>query len=174
MIGEVSQLVAAWLGDATHGVGALLASVPRSGSDPLPTTPTIIEETTDDRLGRGRLPETGYPYLAVSAERVDAIDENVVTDDGYFAAAVRVEYLNKGSAPDTLKRDGNYVLRAAVWSIRRLMRQDAGASGRLRNQIAVVRVGPIAMEPWVEQMSDGTILGGFVLQIPSARDYYSL
>lgn len=174
MIGDVVRLVADWLEGGTYGVGAMLANVPRDGGDALPATPTIVEETTDNRLGRGRLPETGYPFLAVSAEPSSVMDQDVVTDDGYFATAVRIDYLAKDVDQDDAKRDGGYVLRAVCWSLRHLMRQDANAAGRLRNSIALIRVGPITLDPWQESMDDGTIIGGLVLQIPSARDYHAI
>lgn len=173
MIGDVVRLIAAWLGDATYGVGAQLALVPRDGGDSLPTTPTIIEETTDARLGRGRLPETGFPYLAVTAEPVTAIDQDVNTDDGYFRGSVRIDYVEKDVDADTAKQDGNYVLRAAVWSIRQLMRRDVGHAGRLRNQIALTRIGPVTVDGWQEQLESALTSGGFTVQL-EARDYYSL
>lgn len=174
MIGEMVRFVADWLDDGTYGVGAMLANVPRDGGDPLPATPTVIEETVNDRLARGRYPETGHPFLAVTAELATVIDENVVTDDGYFSAAVRIDYVAKDDTADTIKRDGNYVLRAVCWSLRHLLRQDANAAGRLRNSLALVRVGPISVEPWTESLQDGTLVAGVVVQFPSVRDYYDI
>ncbi|MCC7132481.1 MAG: hypothetical protein IT352_07550 [Gemmatimonadales bacterium] len=174
MIGDLVRIVADWLEDGTHGVGAMLANVPRDVGDALPATPTVIEETANPRLGRGRLPETTMPYLAVTAEAVTAIDAEVVTDDGYFSAAVRIQYVGKDDDAAGVKRDGGYTLRAVVWSLRRLMRQDAGAAGRQRNSIALVRLGPITVEPWQEDLNDGTVIGGLVLQCPAVRDFYTL
>lgn len=171
---EIVRLVADWLEDGTNGVNALLASVPRDGGDPLPTSVTIYDETRDNRPARGRVPDgaTDLPAVTVALRGVTVMAEQV-TDDGYCSAEVVVQYAAKNVDAWKAKRDGNYVLRAVAWSLRRLRRLDANAAGRLRNQVALGVIDPIRLEPWVERIEDTLIVGSVVMPV-TARDYYAI
>lgn len=170
---EAVRLVADWLEDGTNGVNALLASVPRDGADPLPTSVTVNDETRDNRIARGRVPESGLPVVVVLSQAATVLDQSVVTDDGFFAVDLVIQYAAKDLDAYEAKRDGNYVLRAVMWSLRRLRRTDANAAARVRNQVALIDLGPIRLESWVEQTEDLVIVGSLVVPV-TLRDYYAL
>lgn len=170
---EAIRVVADWFEHGTHGINALLASVPRDGGDPLPANVSVYDETRDNRIARGRVPETGLPAVLVSSRTARVLDESRVTDDGFFAVDLVVQFAGKDIDAYKAKRDGNYTLRAAMWSLRRLRRQDASSASRLRNQVALIDLGPMLLDPWTEGTEDTWVVGGFV--VPTTwRDYFAL
>ena len=62
--------VADWLGDATYGVNAVRASIPKDVADSAPAAVTIYDETRDAWVARGQVPRTKTgtgPLLLVRA-----------------------------------------------------------------------------------------------------------
>ena len=166
---ELVRLVADWLEDTTYGVNAQLALVPRDGGDAQPTSVVIVDETRDPRPGRGRVPQDDTPVVTVALQAMTHLTETI-TDDGYLSGEVIVQYAAKNVEAWKAKRDGNYVLRAVAWSLRRLRRMDANAAGRLRNNVALIGIDPIRFEPWFERVDDTLIVGTVTVPL-TARDF---
>ncbi len=77
MIHEMVRIVAAALRDGTIGVAAQLATIPREGGDPVPTTPTILDETSDLQTALDQIPDAAGPYLQVAATSLRETDITV-------------------------------------------------------------------------------------------------
>lgn len=114
-----------WLADATTGVNALLASVPRDVGDPAPPDVTIYDETTAPWVARLSVPrgKTGNgPLLLVRGG-----DEVLLPlfgdqgDGGWTAFEVLVAYVRRAPVEtvesDDAVRDCLQTLRAAARSI---------------------------------------------------------
>jgi hypothetical protein len=166
---EIVRIVADWLEDATNGVNAQLDLVPRDNGDTQPADVAIMDETRDPRAGRGRVPDDSAPVITVALQGMTHLTE-VITDDGYLAAEVVVQYAAKNVETWKAKRDGNYVLRAAAWSLRRLRRADVSHAGRTRNSVALITVDPIRFDPWFERVDDTLVIGTLTVPV-TARDY---
>lgn len=171
---DLVRIVANWLEDGTNGVNALLASVPRDGGDPLPTSVLVYDETRDNRPARGRLPEadTDLPALVIGMRTLTFMQE-IVTDDGYLSAELVLQYAAKNVDAYKAKRDGYTVLRAASWSLRRLRRSDVSVAGRTRNQVTLLTMDPVRFEPWFERVDDTLIVGTLAVPV-TARDHFSI
>jgi hypothetical protein len=166
---ELVRIVADWLEDATYGINTQLDSVPRDNGDDQPADVTIMDETRDPRAGRGRVPDDAAPVVTVSVQGITHLTETL-TDDGYLAAEIVVQYAIKNAEAWKAKRDGNYTLRAAAWSLRQLRRQDVGHAGRTRNSITLLTVDPIRFDPWFERVDDTLVVGTLTVPI-TARDH---
>lgn len=166
---ELTRIVADWLEDGTNGVNAQLALVPRDGGDPQPANVTVVDETRDNRPARGRVPEDGLPSVVVAMQAMTHLTEQV-TDDGYLAADVVVQYAAKNVDAWKVKRDGNTVLRAVMWSLRKLRRTDANHASRLRNQVALITIDPVRFDPWFERVEDTLVVGTVTVPV-TARDF---
>lgn len=137
MILEPVRLLADWLGASgqftgnTSGINTLLAAIPRDAGDAAPAAVTLFDETRDNAVARGDLPDT-LPALMVTSRKIDQLDGEVATytRDGVIELIVRYAQLN-AATKDAL-RDASYVLRAALRSVRAF-----NAETRTRNQIDV-------------------------------------
>jgi hypothetical protein len=168
---ELVRIVADWLEDGTNGVNAQLALVPRDGGDPQPVNVLVYDETRDNRPARGRVPEGAaeLPAITVALQGLTHLTEQV-TDDGYLAAEIVVQYAAKNVDAWKAKRDGNYTLRAAAWSLRKLRRTDGNAAARLRNSVALIGIDPVRFDPWFERVDDTLVVGTLTVPV-TARDF---
>lgn len=166
---EVVRIVSTWLEHATYGVNAQLDVVPRDGGDPQPADVTVMDETSDPRAGRGRIPEDDVPVVTVAMQGMTHLTEQV-TDDGYLAADLIIQYAARNVEMWKAKRDGNTVLRAVCWSLRYLRRREANDAARLRNNVALIAINPIRFEPWFERVEDTLVVGTLTVPV-TARDY---
>lgn len=166
---ELIRIVADWLEDGTNGVNAQLALVPRDGGDPQPGNVTILDETRDNRPARGRVPEDGTPVVTVAMQGATHLTETV-TDDGFLAAELVIQYAAKNLDAWKAKRDGNTTLRAVAWSLRKLRRTDGNAAARLRNSVALIGIDPVRFDPWFERVEDTLVVGTLTVPV-TARDY---
>lgn len=116
MLLETLRILADHLADPTVGLGATLATTPRDGSDPLPATPAILEETSDLNVALGR-PPASLPALTLTIDGVEDLDPRVAqqTRDASVAVLVRLWY--RESETDAALRDAYYTLRALERSV---------------------------------------------------------
>jgi hypothetical protein len=123
MILETVDINATWLRDVTNGVNALLAGVPRLGTDPAPTAVTaILDERTNGSAARGQLPaDLADPVILVGvhsdAQYVVPLDQAV--RDGN-PVEVSIEYARRNAQSEAALRDGMYTMVAVLQSLRRL------------------------------------------------------
>lgn len=116
MILETIRALADHLDDDTVGVGAKLATTPRDGSDPLPATPTILDETRSFAVALGR-PPASLPALTLHLDSVIDLDPRSAqqTRDGQVAVLCRYVCREADVANGT--RDAYYVMRALERSL---------------------------------------------------------
>jgi hypothetical protein len=116
MILETIRALADHLTDPTVGLGAKLATTPRDGSDPLPATPTIEDETRSFAAALGRPPAT-LPALTLHYDSVLDLDprSSQQTRDGQVAVVCR--YVVREANLATGTRDAFYVTRALERSL---------------------------------------------------------
>jgi hypothetical protein len=117
-----------WLNDGTNGVVAQLSALPRDVGDSAPTVGTIADETRNSLVAQGRLPTT--PGMSVNALEGALIDNQVVTATGEGRCTVAIRWGVSNEATKDASRDGAYVLRAIIKSVR-LFNHD----NRTRNSI---------------------------------------
>lgn len=120
MIAAAVRQVADWLGDATTGVNALLATVPKDVADAVPANVTIYDETREPWVARGTVPRTKTgtgPLLLVRGP--DAVELPVFS--GYTPCEVQVLYVRRAPAAtvesDDAVRDVYQTMRAIARSI---------------------------------------------------------
>lgn len=114
------RLLATQLADATNGVNAMAALVPRLGTDAAPPTLTIYNETQHGWVARGQVPkpQTGvvFPCVIVYAQAVQY--DSGVPDTQDVARTIEgtltvvCQLLLTESHTETAVQDGMYLLRA--------------------------------------------------------------
>lgn len=124
MIVAAVRQTADWLGDATHGVNALLASVPGDVGDTAPPNVTIYDATRQDWVARGVIPrgDTGnVPLLLVRGPDEAEIPLWAGTDGGGWGdVEVRIAYVRRPGvtrASDDVLTQAYQTLRAAARSL---------------------------------------------------------
>lgn len=165
MFNEPVRILAAWLAHATLGVNAKLATVPRDGGDPLPTSVTIVDETTNGSLARGRLPETPRPILTVEIYRWDALEpvpsQGVLRD---FDVTLLIRFGDTEAQSETGKRDAHYTMRAVQMSLAELWKESNSAS-RTRNNVQLydcTRITPLTL---YAETPNAEIVGGHLITV---------
>lgn len=143
MIAESVRIVAAWLADATHGVNALLASVPKDGADAVPASVTLYNEVTHPEIARGQVPDT-LPALivTVSPSPVTATSSSVQPFPGDVRVEVEIRHAVKTAGAfdtDDAVVGTGIVFRAVRASLRRLI--TVGEVSRVRNQVQLLAWG---------------------------------
>lgn len=133
---EIVRLIADALADTDHGVGAVLAQVPRSSGDALPATPPIYDETRHDFAALEEMPDelpegVEFPCLVVTMGQGSVTFDPArprpskgreemnppsplqnAPSNHEFEAAVNVHYFTKDSSAASARRAARYVLRA--------------------------------------------------------------
>jgi len=162
---EPVRILADWLEDATHGVNAKLATVPRDVGDAQPPAVTVYDETRDDRIARGRVadPEDTLPAVYVTLRNAALLPESQVMDDGFFNADLLIRYVTRQSDASRAKQEAFYTLRAAAWSVRRLHRLDGSHASRTRNSVVLTRVLTVSYEPTLEEVEDALLVGTLIV-----------
>lgn len=169
---EPVRILADWLVNATHGVNAKLATVPRDAGDALPPSVTVYDETRNDRIGRGRVgdPEDTLPAVYVTLRNGSLLPESQVMDDGFFTADLLLRYCTRQTDASRAKQEAFYTLRAAAWSVRRLHRLDGADAARTRNSAVLTRVLTVTYEPTLEEVADALMVGTLIIPC-EWRDY---
>lgn len=161
-------MVADWLQDATFGVNALLAGVPRDGGDPVPPAlASVIDETRDQVAAREQLPKSGFPLLEVFAAGVEIpgdIGGPLLEGD----LSVGIRYATKQVNSATAVRDARYTMRAVRRSLMQLNRNENEAA-RTRNSILLIYCVSLRQVPHFEKREDAWFVGGLVATY-KARD----
>ena len=78
MMQEMVRIVAAALADATIGVAAQLATMPRESGDEASPVPVILDETSDLQTALDQIPDAPGPFLQVAAGSLRETDITVM------------------------------------------------------------------------------------------------
>lgn len=170
---EPVRLLADWLGDPTNGIAALLAAVPRdSGDPPPPSLITVLDETRHEAATAGHFPDPGSG-IAVTVQMTSAVagDDRAAQNSGHgsWNMLVRVGLRNTNGA--AAKRDGNYVLRALLWSLRKYRQQDPNSAARTRNAFRLLEPGEPQVLQWWETIEDTLVSVAVLVPFTSSHDF---
>jgi len=147
VIVETVRLIAAWLGDATHGVGAQLAAMTFDGADTAPDTPTIAEETTNDLVAAGRVGEVADgPVLGVVSYPLEDGSEASATPGRDVTVRIGVLFADRNADPSDARRDAYYTMRAVQRSLRALA-LEATVAERTRGSVNLLAQSELRIEP---------------------------
>jgi len=169
MINETLRRATAWLQDATYGVNAQLAAVPRDAGDAQPANVVVFaDEASHEDAALGRSPET-VPAIVVTVESARMINDQVVHEvgDGEVVLNLRL-YVADVDAKDA-KRDASYYLRALSWCVRKWVAQSPGGSARTKNSVQIVEIGAMEFNALYESKDDRIVAGGARLAL-TVRD----
>jgi hypothetical protein len=175
MIDIVVRLIAAWLANATHGVNALAANLPRTkiggGSDPAPPAVTIYNDADDAHAALNVMSIEKVPALVVWADSHSdrplkgyALAKDVVIGIGFIT--------DDQVDPVAMNRACGYIMRAAVISLARFNVQSIAGTARDLNGVSILQIAQIE-EQRVTAMQQNRRLWGFLLPHVSAADTYA-
>ena len=118
---EILWLLEAWLKDGTNGVNALLASVPKRGSDPTPRSVTIYSEASDEDVALDKDPAKVPALVLVMDSEAEEDLTRKQPNSGSVEikeAWVALAFVDRDVAVLTSMIEGNYALRGAKKSLR--------------------------------------------------------
>lgn len=142
------RMVADWLQDATYGIDAIAAVVPRDGSDSAPPTVHVYDETRHGWVARNQIPKPQgtsiqFPAVVVFLQNgkydsgvPDSQSTGARTIDGTVQLAVQL--LMADSTTENVVTSGLYLLRAIRNALLQLD-DPANENARTRTEI---RLGP--------------------------------
>lgn len=165
---EVVRIIADWLADATYGVNAMLAEVPRDNGDPQPADVTIADETRHDWVSRGVATKTvldAGPYIAVAVYQpmtADGLDNatGFTYQPGEIPIAIRDIRADSDSSAANLA--SGITMRAVRWSLN-LLRDHAHRSSRIRNLVQLHDFTIVEL-PATEQLGDVPVQAALLLR----------
>lgn len=170
MINETIRLTADWLGDATAGVNAMLAVLPRFAGDAAPTpVARVADEIRTELVGEGRFPDT-FPCVVVELERASVTGNQVTTTTGDGSVTLLVRVGVQHVEAQQARRDGGYYLRAVYQSLLALARQDPNGTARSANAVQMVAFDDVEMMAASDTIGDTTVIAA-LRQTISVRDY---
>lgn len=177
---EILRIIADELADGTHGVNALLSTVPRDAGDPEPPAlHAIYDETRKGWLARGELPEelkaaTENPFLVVTMlGDLDFGGRSRPSNDagGLVRATFRVtvQYVTHQAFTERGEQDGLYTGRA-VRSVLQQLFSPARAAARERNGVQLEVLQNITELNVFETIEDRTVIANIVVLTGTARE----
>ena len=134
---EGQRMLASWLGNATYGVNAKLDVLTYDGSDTQPAdVATIVAAADNVDAAFGRFDGLTLPAIIVSARETEHRDPDQVQPSGevYGSVTLLVRYAERTASATTALRNGAYVTRAIIASLREL-HKPANEASRQRNNI---------------------------------------
>jgi hypothetical protein len=148
------------------GLAQAIAAVARDGSDPLPATPTVLDETRSLAVALGRVPEAQLPALTVALDDVIDLDPRAAQLRRDAEVALHLRYVVRASGAAVGTRDWYYVCDAIVRCLDAMLR----TSARTRNKTTVFSVTDCRILPPMDPLEDQWVIGGLrvVLQVRSA------
>lgn len=162
---EPLRIVTDWLGDATYGVNAKLAVVPRDAGDPLPPSVQLIaDETRSGPVARDRIPTPPAPGPVLTIACLDESNWNTELEDKHwdceiFPIEIRYADLDKVISQDGT-RNAFYTLRAVRLSLKDLM-LDPGVAARKRNGVELVNTTDLMrFRPAMKVLEDKVVVAG--------------
>jgi hypothetical protein len=137
---EAVKIIDAALRDATIGLAAQLALVPREGGDSAPATPTIYNEVNSGIASRETFPDGNGPFLLITSSSSESRNPAVrpVTD---LSVDVLIRYGVRNGTTEAAVRAASYSLRATVRTLGLLVTQADSLCGR--NQVQLLEVNNV-------------------------------
>jgi hypothetical protein len=168
---EGVRMAAEWLADATDGVNALLATVPRDGGDDVPPSVTIRDEYGYGACARREVPDPllAGPELWVFTNNLAQLAGEPTTVFAEGRPELVVAYVTQDVDTSEALEDASYTLRAVLWSLRRFATQ--ASSARLRNNVSwngLVQEQTRWLPPAVP-LAAGRVTQGLIV-VPHLRD----
>lgn len=163
MILQAVERIATWLGNGTHGVNALLPSVPRIGADTQPANVTILDERQHPSAARHQFKrDQTFPVLVVQLAEDSAMD--VSLEAGVRDApdvAIAISYAIAKKATDDGARSSYYTMVAVEQSLKRLWTNGA-ASDRTQGAVSLVIANGLRHLKLFTQVGDVMITTGII------------
>lgn len=164
-------MVHTWLQDGTYGVNAKLALMSAAGlldgSDTVPTDiVTFIEETSDERLARGRVPELASQLPCLAVLQSGEVVVPAVVKTTYFDADITIAiwYVARDKDSHDGRQDAMYTIRAIRQSLRELFK-DTNSASRTRGKVQMSPSGEITVPPLFTIQNDLPISGAVELRV---------
>lgn len=142
MILEAVRIVDAALKDATIGVAAQLATVPKESGDSVPTTPTYYNETQHGEAARESIPDGVGPFVLVSSGQTSDTNPGIrpITD---ASVEVLIRYATRDADTEVAMRAASYTMRAIRRTLGLITTTAAGEALRIRNNVHLVSVDSV-------------------------------
>lgn len=163
---EPVRILTDWFGDATYGIAAQLALVPRDVGDSLPGggTVTVYDETRNEEAAPGVFPDPDDGIaVTVAFQGATMGDDAAAWDNGHGVMRLLVRVGLRATNMANAKRDGNYVLRAISWSLREFRQVDPNAASHTRNQMRIVLLGEHEMVQWWEKLEETLVTAALLV-----------
>ena len=159
MLLETNRILADWLADVTNGVNAKLPDVPLDGADLVPANVTVVDETRNDDVALGRLPDT-LPCVAVSVQEIEYADpvQPHVTNEVSARVTVLVRYGQRTVDGSTGLSEASYTLRAVLMSLRELHTNEQAAA-RARGSVHLISCEDLRQVPLTQEIDDAWVTG---------------
>lgn len=168
MINEATLLISEWLKHPTHGVNAILATIPRhrvgGGTDyPKPKDVTIYNDVDDDSVSKELEPDV-VPALVVFCDSDMEVEAGRAGDKlkGNGLVVVIAYIVRDVDSWAKARRDGGFTLRAVRQSLNRLNTADHSNGYRKLNDVSISKVERITEQRVAGAVGRST-LAGFVL-----------
>lgn len=149
---EPVHLVGEAFRDATYGVVAKLAGVPRLPGDAAPPTPTILTELDSMEVAHGRFPQD-TTCLTVQTYGYDRIESEIPQlVERRFAVTLLIRYQDQEGDSPKARKNAGYTLRACLRTLGEFSK-DANASARRINGIGleyIEHIQPVTIHTKVE------------------------
>jgi hypothetical protein len=131
-----SHMLTAWMSDATHGVNAVLPTVPRLPGDSVPPAVTIVQAMRDGESGQAQAPLTGLPALQIMPVQraTQRMSPSVQPYPSDMQVTVTIRYIAANSTEtDRMLRDTEYTMLALDTVLARLFRGQLAAAQALKD-----------------------------------------
>ncbi len=169
---EPIRIFADWLKDPTHGVATMLGLVPRDAGDPLPGAGavSVFDETRDADAAAEHFPDPGSGIVVTVTLAFSRVSDNAAAQrSGHHALSLLVRVGLRSANMANAKRDGNYVLRAVLWSLRRFGQQDPNS--HIRNGFRLALHGDAQLVEWWETIEDTLITAAITIPFDTTHDF---
>lgn len=160
---EPLRIVTDWLGNATYGVNAKLATLPRDAGDSAPPSVQLIaDETRSGPVARDRIPIPATPGPVLTLACIEESIWNTVLEDKYRdceALPIEIRYADLDKVvTQTGTQNAYYTMRAVLRSLKDLM-NDPGNAARQRNLVTLVNTSDLVrIRPTMKEIEDKIIV----------------
>lgn len=163
---EITRLITAWLGHATHGVNALLPAVPRDlvGGEEEDEEPDAVDFYNDVDFEIDGVAGINPPTVPSIVVIVDVNPEG--TDIGQqekpghnYSFTGAIAYYAEDTTRAKARLDGDYVLRATGRSLARYNRPRASKGYRELNDIEIIRLTKLSFQRVAGAVPESSLMG---------------
>lgn len=162
MFVEPVLIVYNWLGNATYGLNAKLASVPTVLGDTAPSGVSLYHEYASMEVAAGRFP-AGVTCLTVSTFGYDGMESEVSQMvQREFSVTLLLRFQDAAGETEDAKRRGSYVFRAAMRSLGELSKNDNDSS-RMMNNVGLRYLSSVAPVTMYNKYDTNIVVGGILV-----------